>query len=543
MDWNTDDPRWQDYKELWQKLSTDVLGVMVSRSWISADQAKMATVEMAVVMNAHLTEDDKPDTPPWTPGGQVDVDPIDPGQPTDPPKTGMVMGLNIGTLAPWSSQVPSSDLCDRIEIPLKADRSGQAETNDQGAPQEPWVATVSTGDYPLGINAVDLTGCAARGPGVALDQPAEGPLQLNDGGKMELFGDGDGSLPSASARGATQVFTEQWLAPIRGKAKVVRTMELQRINWAKSELEGPKDRGWVPNWDRRNIGGLYHSRNGMPLEGIANLLRAAGSKGWWLNIPIISDMNANLEYAENLGLWVRDNWDDDVYVENSNEIFNGQFPQHEAVKSLGVGDMVAGMLALERVMDAFKKGLGRECNTMLMGHNINPDFLGEYLAFATFRWSHVGCSGYFPAPVSMWKAMAKDDPNVFLNYSPEQIIADITQNGEERFVSGIRAHAALAATNGAKFSIYEAGISCILGEEGARIPGLSEVVLKAHETPEAGALTELIYKTAEDAGCEVLCHFDYCRVNTDASNGVYGLWRDHGHPRQAMWDAWLARTE
>ncbi len=70
MKWDTNDPRWTDYRTLWGKLDAHVLQALVGTGALTAELAQALSVRLALEMNEHLKADNPP-SPPTRPIGRV----------------------------------------------------------------------------------------------------------------------------------------------------------------------------------------------------------------------------------------------------------------------------------------------------------------------------------------------------------------------------------------------------------------------------------------------------------------------------------------
>jgi len=121
-------------------------------------------------------------------------------------------------------------------------------------------------------------------------------------GKCELF----------EKNYATQIFHPKFLEKLQAFSTV------RFMDWMKTNESNER------KWEDRPLPSDVHFREGVPLEVMVALANRL-SQNPWFNIPHAADD----EYVRNFATYVRDNLRPElkVYVEYSNEVWNGMFPQ------------------------------------------------------------------------------------------------------------------------------------------------------------------------------------------------------------------------
>jgi hypothetical protein len=128
----------------------------------------------------------------------------------------------------------------------------------------------------------------------------------------------------------TQVFTDQFLSTLQPFGT------LRFMNWAATNNNPVAD--WA---DRTHVTDARQSTpNGVAWEYMIDLANVT-HKNMWINIPV----NATDDYVKQLAALLKQTLDPGlvVYVEYSNELWNGQFTQTAVNKDAAVAEVVAGM--------------------------------------------------------------------------------------------------------------------------------------------------------------------------------------------------------
>ena len=125
-------------------------------------------------------------------------------------------------------------------------------------------------------------------------------------------------------------FTPEWLAHVR-RFRVLRTMD-----WTSTNHRANTQVSWA---DRPTVERKRTDAEGARWETIVELANTA-QRDLWINIPV----RANDEYVRNLATLLRDGLAPgiNVYVEYSNELWNGQFDQFAITRELAAAEASAG---------------------------------------------------------------------------------------------------------------------------------------------------------------------------------------------------------
>ena len=254
----------------------------------------------------------------------------------------------------------------------------------------------------------------------------------------------------------TQVFTDEFLRRLR-PFSIIRFMDWGRTN--NSE---------VREWADRTKGGSFLNAgpNGVAVEDMVALVNAL-KKDMWINVP---DQSSD-DYARQLARLLRDSLHPkaNVYVEFSNEVWNGSFKQYHRTAAAAkadtmitetnvfasIGEETAARLA--RIAAIFKEEFGSQAGRVrpvLCGQCMNPFFLERGLAFLKAK---VGDPKTLLYAISVAPYVQLDAKVETPDMSMDQLFDAMRHELETRVTDGVRKHAALAKRHGLKLIAYEGG--------------------------------------------------------------------------------------
>lgn len=271
-----------------------------------------------------------------------------------------LIGINLSAIADWSTGHPFVDIF-RTARPWISQRDGAnwGEGGPLALTPEGWIASLEPGQYAETIMfsgnpalAVGLDGLytvlydgegqiAFRGnnvtivradPGLLIvdARPGQGAifLQVRQTNPRDPLRNIRFLLPGAEGLYAAQPFNPYFLDVI-SRFKVLRFMDWMGTNGA-----------GIQEWaERPRVTDATYALRGVPVEIMVQLARTVHADVWF-NMP----HRATDDYVLQFATYVRDNLPPDlkVYIEYSNETWNGQFPQAQYVieqgKALGLAD-------------------------------------------------------------------------------------------------------------------------------------------------------------------------------------------------------------
>lgn len=461
------------------------------------------------------------------------------GPPADRPNERAALGINLAGIADWSTEMPFVDLFRRARewIP-----QAEGKPWGQGPPvattPEGWVARLEPGAYATtvvsgGAHPAGRYACTYEGTGelrvwgdaAGVREEGPGRLTFESAGKEAIFLDVRATDPADPVRairvlmpGSGSTFeAEPFAAPFlerTGKFRVIRFMDWMATN--DSEV-----RTWA---DRPEPGDFSWGIDGVPVEVMVDLCNRLGADPWFC-MPHLADD----DYVRRFARLVKERLDAGrkVYVEHSNEVWNGQFAQarHAAAEGkrlkLSDNDYQAQLfhhsrrsVAIFRIWEAEFGGVDRLVR-VLGSQSANPWVSEQVMAFEDAYKSAdaVAIAPYFggglggPDRVDEVKAMGVDGVL-------EACRADLLVNARTtREVVG------KAKALGLDVIAYEGG-QHLVGHGGAENDSeLMDVFIAANRDPRM----EQLYS-------------DYLRVWKESGGGLMAMFSSVGRP--SKWGSW-----
>ncbi len=293
--------------------------------------------------------------------------------------------------------------------------------------------------------------------------------------------------------------------------------------------------------DRPRMNDATWSARGIPLEVMIDLCNRLACDAWFC-VPHMADD----DYVRKFASVVKKRLDRKrrVYVELSNEVWNGGFQQqHYAqaqAKRLGIGSPEHGWEAsgkwyARRCVEIFaifndvfgeKKGqkdgrlvrviAGQASNSWWSEHVILPaevpggrasDF-ADVLAIAPYV-------GLVPTP------NGKPSSDDVAGWSVDQVMDHVENVALKEAIRAMNDQARIAKAHGLALVAYEAGQHLVGAGGGENNDKLTELLQRANRDPRMGKVYDAYFKAWEDADGELLCHFS--SVGTWSKWGSWGL--------------------
>lgn len=326
-------------------------------------------------------------------------------------------------------------------------------------------------------------------------------------------------MPGFTAEGALKnPWHPNFLARWRGTA-CVRFMDFQETN-------NSKQRRWS---DRPRLEDATFTRRGIPAEllcDLANRLKADA----WLCLP----HEADDDYVREFARLVKAKLDPErkVYVEYSNEVWNGQFQQNkyagEQGQKLGLAEKsweAAWRYTAQRSMEIFRiweEALGGRERLV----RVLPTQAGNsYVAKQIVGWKDAGrnADALAIAPyISMnipkeGKKLNADDVST---WSVDRFLDYVETNALPECIRWMAEHRKIADEHGLKLVCYEAGQHFVGVAGGENNEALTRLLYAANAHPRMVEIYGKYYAAWEANGGDLLCHF--------SSVGQWSKWGSWG---------------
>jgi hypothetical protein len=325
-------------------------------------------------------------------------------------------------------------------------------------------------------------------------------------------------MPGFGADGSSPpVWNPGFLARWRGVA-CLRFMDFQETN-------GSRQQRWA---DRPLPEDATFTRAGIPVEILCDLANELGADPWFC-LPHLADDDYVREFARTVKQHLRPGRR--VYIEYSNEVWNGQFAQHRHAAQEGTRLALA-----QRTWEAaWRYTARRSLEIFRIWEPILGDRLVRVLP-AQAANSHVG------SQIAAWQEAGRYAdalaiaPYISMNIPREGSplnAAEVARWSVERFLDYVETNAlpqcirwmaenrAVADRHGLKLLAYEAG-QHFVGIQGAENDeGLTRLLHTVNAHPRMRSIYARYYAAWEENGGDLLCHFS--SVGRWSKWGSWGL--------------------
>jgi hypothetical protein len=338
---------------------------------------------------------------------------------------------------------------------------------------------------------------------------------------------GTGTCESFEDVYATQVFHPQFLS------RVARYRLLRFMDWM--DTNGSEQSAWV---DRPKPSDARWSTHGVPVEVMVELSNRLSADAW-INIPHLADD----DYVTQLASYLRDNLRPDlrVYIEYSNEVWNGQFAQagyareqglaaslstnafqaqlfYQSQRSVEIFQIFEGVFGaadrLVRVMAAQAANDWTSTQVLEFG---DAGAHTDALAIAPYFGSSLGG----PSERARVSAMTVDE-----------LMTELSTSTLPTSVGWIRDQAAVASAHGVALIAYEGG-QHLVGNRGVENDATINALFDAgNADPRMGDLYTTYLNAWRSEGGQVFAHFTHV-----AEPGKFGRWGSLEYEDQARSEA------
>lgn len=438
------------------------------------------------------------------------------------------LGINLAGPADWNTELPFNDVfrLSRTWISqrqgeswgkgpeLKLDDRGWVTRLEQGCYAETPLCTITGGHYPAGQytvlyegeGTIDFWGAASvvsREPGrMAIDvNPEKGGffLRLTKTNPENYVRDIRVIMP-----GAQGVWRREFLRRWQGVA-CLRFMDFMETN------NSP-----VATWKQRpRTEDATYTRHGVPLELMIDLSNRLQANPWFC-MP----HQADDEYVRNFAALVHEKLDPQlkVYVEYSNEVWNGQFAQHRYAgqqgQKLGLAEKpweAAWRYTAVRSVEIFRiweKAFG---GTERLVRVLPSQAANAYVSrqIVEFRDAYRHADALAIAPYISLNVRPNGDPPAaeVAEWTVEQLLEHVASKSLPESIRWIEENKKIADETNLKVIAYEAG-QHLVGIQGAENNETLTVLLhQANAHPRMGEIYTRYLAAWKEHGGDLLCHF------------------------------------
>ena len=469
------------------------------------------------------------------------------------------LGINLAGPADWNTELPFVDVfrMSRPWIsqekgkgwgqgpPLELDRYGWVTRLSPNCYAETLMCTIEGGHYPSGRYTVFYEGKGKITFGGAARVVEERPgkiiievdaskgaifLQLRETDPQDYVRNIRVIMPGFEQNFMQDPFHPKFIERWKGVAC------FRFMDWM--ETNGSRIRRWE---DRPTLDHATFSERGVALEWMIELCNRQKADAWFC-MP----HEADDEFVRQFARLVRDRMDPQlkVYVEYSNEVWNGIFPQHrwagEQGQKLGFGEKpweAAWRYTAFRSVQIFRiweeefGGLERLVR-VLPSQAANP-YVSEQIL--SFRDAYQHADVLAIAPYISMNIRAKGEKlsaEVVANWTVEQVLDHVEQQALPQAIRWIERQKEVADRYGLKLVAYEAGQHLVGVGEAVNNERLTRLLIAANRHPRMGEIYQKYFEAWERLGGDLLCHFS--SVGRWSKWGSWGLLEYYDEdPRQS----------
>jgi len=325
---------------------------------------------------------------------------------------------------------------------------------------------------------------------------------------------GAGSCDSFEDGAATQIFHPEFLAGV-ARYRVLRFMDWMDTN-------GSAETAWA---GRPKPNDARWSTHGVPVEVITDLANRLSADAW-INIPHLADD----DYVTQFATYVRDHLRPGlkVYIEYSNEVWNGQFAQARYAQEQG---LAAGLST-----NAFQAQLYFHSQRSVEVFQIFESVFGANDRLVRVMASQAANAWTSEQELDFGDALSHTDALAIAPYfggnlggpseqarvsamSTSDLISELTTVTLPASIGWIHDQAAAASTRGVALIAYEGG-QHLVGNRGVENDATINALFDAaNSDPRMGGLYTTYLNAWRSEGGEVFAHFTHV-----GANSKYGRW-------------------
>ena len=265
------------------------------------------------------------------------------------------IGVNAGGIEYYSAEMPFNDLAKMSNgwirpwgsqfegVPLDLDSNGYLRTVDAGYAQtiisdDNWGRYKDDKRYVVLYDGEGELRFNLNAPAIIQEEPGRIEIELQKGraGMLQVSTNPENYLrnirivPLANENNYRNPSIREDYANVWEGVAVIRYLDNQKINNSKEV-----------DWTDRPKGTTFGGKNGQSIEDIVQMSNETKTNPW-VHVPHL----ATDEYIRKMAEYVRNNLDSSlkVYLEYSNEVWNGQFTQAQYMSALGKKNGVQGFV-------------------------------------------------------------------------------------------------------------------------------------------------------------------------------------------------------
>lgn len=471
-----------------------------------------------------------------------------------PPPEQPRLGMNFNGLADWNTELPFVDVFREARAwvsqqegaawgkgpALDLDGRGWIRSLEEGAYACTPLLTISDGHIPEGIYTVLYDGEGEiTFSGAAVQESGPGRITLLVGQERGFFLEIRRTNPQNYIRNvrvirpgfennyAQQVFDPRFLERWKGVACI------RFLGWM--DTNGSTLSKW-PDRPKMDDAIWTQKGKGPPVEVMIDLCNRQMADAWFL-MPHLADD----DFVENFARLVKERLDPRlrVYVEYSNEVWNGSFEQHHHAaakgKELGLGDPAkpwegAGMYHVRRSIEIMKiwervfGGTDRLVRVLAWQAG-GPWWLDNILL--TSDEQNASFDAYAIAPYLALMPTATSAPSSaeVTGWTVDQVLDHLDLVVLPEVANNLRPTAEAAARHGLALIAYEGGQHLVANGVENRNAKLVELLRSANGHPRMGEIYRKYYAAWQEAGGGLFCPW--------LSTGDWTIWGSWGLLRYA----------
>lgn len=457
------------------------------------------------------------------------------------------LGINLSGPVDWNTELPFVDVfrLSRTWIsqregaawgggpPLELDEHGWVTRLEPGAYAETLLCTIEGGRYPAGrytllyegegrIEVANAASAASRGAGrMELEvDPGRGAmfLQIRETDPENYIRNIRVIMPGFEETHDSEPWHPAFLHRWSGMA-CLRFMDFMHTNH--SEIE---------TWDTRpEPADANATERGVPLEWMIDLCNRLGADPWFC-MP----HRADDDYVRQFALMTREMLGPDrkVYVEYSNEVWNGIFSQHqyaaERGQALGFAEQpweAAWRYTARRSVEIFaiweKAFSGTERLVRVLATQAANAYVSRRIVEFEDAYQHADALGV--APYISMNLSPGGDPSSdeVAGWTVDQALDYVEQTALPESIRWMREQKEVADEFGLQLAAYEAGQHLVGVGGGENNDRLTALLHEANRHPRMGDIYQQYYQAWEEEGGGLLCHFS--SISEWSKWGSWGL--------------------
>jgi len=444
---------------------------------------------------------------------------------------GPTLGLNLAGICDWNTELPFVDvfLETREWISqkdgegwgkgpeLEIDDKGWVKSLEDGCFAEVPLCNIDGGHYPAGVYTVVYDGEGKLDFGNAkVVEETSGRVLIDVDGQsafwlrikktnpenyvrnIHVYMPGFGSEEARAQCGIwNPEFLKRW-----SSMKIFRTMDWQATN-------GSELKHWA---DRPKPDDAVYSRAGLPYEVICDFIEHTNAD-LWICVPDQADD----DYVRNLAQTLKDRLSENkrVYVEYSNEVWNGSFAQNhraaekgKALKESASDWEASWFYTAHRSVEIFKIFEdvfgGDERLIRLLPSQAAVPYVSEQILGFEDAWRHADALAIAPY---VGLSVPGEDKDKIVALGQDGVLDLVEEKILPETIDMMKQQREVAARYGLELVSYEAGQHLVGLWVANDSEELNSILIGANRSERMGKIYEKYYQAWEEIGGKTICHF------------------------------------